>query len=195
MAESILSHPVSLLRKNRGWQSHSVTLLFNFFDSSSFPWWLSLSQNQLPGFSKDGSQMRKRISSKPSCIIHPRPHRFARLVYSCHDFWILLGTQPGHTKVSHTQPGPGPETVHVSTRAHWCSSLRQTTWKAPQEKLLGPFLCMWWYTSQIVTRGKEKGGHAEWALTKGQAKQTLPVLASHPRAKRDARFIDGGSDK
>lgn len=175
-------------------EGEGVTITFcnsiiSFVNSSSFPWWVSLSQIRLLRFSNDGSQMRKRMSrnasSIPDLVVLPG---YCSPAMTSGFFWEpSLVTQKSHVQT-------GPETVHLSTRAHWCSSLRQTPGKAPQEKLREPFLSMWWYTSQIA-KGWGNYGHAEWAFTKGQAKQTLPALSSHPRAKRDPHFIDGGSDK
>lgn len=191
MATSIFSHLMSLLRKERGWRSHFVIPLFHFWTlhhSSDERVWTNTNS---PDFLKMDLKWEENFKE---CVFHPRPRCFARLLYSCCDFWTLLETQPGHIEVSHTN-WPRDCSPNLSTRARWCRSLRQPLESHPRRNYWDAFsVCVKIHFTESQGWGRNCA-HAQWVLTKGQTKQTLPTLSSHPRTKRDPHFRDGGSGK
>lgn len=113
-------------KEGEGWQSHFVTLLFHFSTlhhlRDGWVWAKSDASDFLTMALKWGRECQgMRLPSQTSFC-------FARLLFSCHDFWILLRTQPGHTEVSH-HIQTGPETVRLSYKSTLVQLTEADPWK------------------------------------------------------------------
>lgn len=71
LLNSLPKWPHQISKEGEGVTITFCNSIISFLDSSSFQWYKSLNQYQLSRFSKDGSQIRKRISRNASFILDP----------------------------------------------------------------------------------------------------------------------------